>query len=178
MTQKNYKNILVEDFIVKQNYENSMEIPTIQKIVLNISTKQSIIDKKNNLPVLLGLELLSGQKSSFTKAKKSIASFKVRKNQTIGAKVTLRKLKKDIFFEKLLRILLPRVNEYSGTSRFSFDKKGNSNIGIDHILIFPELENFFQYFEKIKGIQLSIQVQTKRKEESIIFFSGYQLPIK
>jgi large subunit ribosomal protein L5 len=177
LAEKHFKDIIVDDLILKQNYKNIMEIPKIDKIVLNSSSKHIVNEKKYLIPTLFGLELISGQKLNLTKAKKSIATFKLRKNQTIGGKVTLREYKKICFLEKLIKITLPRLSEYHGTSFYSFDEKGNLNIGIKNILIFPELENYFQYFENISGINICIQTSTKNRKEAHLLFSSYQLPI-
>lgn len=176
-TEKNYKYIIVDDLILKQNYKNIMEIPKIKKIVLNLSSKSIINDKKSLLPLLFVLEIISGQKAITTKAKNSIATYKLRKNQTIGGKVTLRQFTMISFVDKLIKIILPRLTEYHGTSSYSFNKKGNLNIGIENIMVFPEVENYFQYFEKMKGFDICIQTTTKTKNQARVLFSSYQLPI-
>lgn len=176
LTKKYYTQFIANDLLLKQNYKNIMEIPTIEKIVLNSSSKIFVPDKKYLLPTILGLELVSGQKLTVTKAKKSIATFKLRKKQTIGCKVTLRNLKKMIFLEKLIKIILPRINDYQGTNVLSLDKKGNLSIGIKNSLIFPELENYFQYFEAIRGMNISILTSSRTKKEACLLFSSYQLP--
>lgn len=176
LTEKNYKCIIIEDLLLKQHYTSIMEAATINKIVVNTSSKHIISDKKCLLSSLTGIELITNQKGNITRAQKSIATFKVRKGQIIGAKVTLRNTKKISFFEKLLRIILPRLSEYQGTLSTSFDKKGNLNIGIPNVLIFPELESYFQFFENTGGLDISIETSTLQKKDSILLFSAYQLP--
>lgn len=176
LTEKNYKFIIIEDLLLKHHYTSIMEAAAINKIVVNTSSKQIISDKKHLLSSLTGIELITNQKGSITRAKKSIATFKVRKDQIIGAKVTLRKRQKISFFEKLLRILLPRLSEYQGTLSTSFDKNGNLSIGITNVLIFPELEPYFQFFENMGGLDISIETSTLQNQDGVILFSAYQLP--
>lgn len=176
LTEKNYKFIIVEDLLLKQYYTSIMEAAAINKIVVNTSSKHIISDKKHLLSSLTGIELITNQKGSITRAKKSIATFKVRKNQIIGAKVTLRNKQKISFFEKLVRILLPRLSEYQGTLSTSFDKNGNLSIGITNVLIFPELEPYFQFFENMGGLDISIETSTLQNQDGVVLFSAYQLP--
>lgn len=175
-TNKYYRSIIVEDLLLKQQYKTIMAIPTIKKIVVNTSSKQIIYDKKFLLPSLYGIELISNQKGTITRAKKSIATFKIRKNQIIGAKVTLRNHRMFSFFEKILIIILPRLVDYQGTSQTSLDRKGNINIGINNVLIFPELESYFQFFENMGGLDISIETSTHNNQEGFLFLSSFQLP--
>lgn len=177
LIQKNYKHILANDFILKQCYKNIMEIPKIIKIVINSSSKQTVNDKKQIIPTLLAIEIISGQNLQLTRAKKSIATFKLRKNQFIGGKVTLRNNKKNFFFDKFIKIILPRLNEFHGINFVSFDKQANLNFGIKNVLIFPELENYFQFFDNITGINVNIQVSKGNLKEFELFFTLYQIPI-
>lgn len=176
LTENNYKSIIIEDLLLKQHYTSIMEAAAINKIVVNTSSKHIISDKKHLLSSLTGIELITNQKGSITRAKKSIATYKVRKDQIIGAKVTLRNTKKISFFEKLLRIILPRLSEYQGTLSTSFDKKGNLNIGIPNVLVFPELEPYFQFFENTGGLDISIETSALQKKDGAVLFSAYQLP--
>lgn len=177
ITEKHYKYIITEDFILKQNFKNIMEIPKLNKIVLNASSKIISNDKKYLIPTLLGLELCTGQKLKITKAKKSIATFKLRQNQIIGCKVTLRNVNLLIFFEKFIKILLPRLNDFRGLPDSSFDQKLTFNIGINHFLIFPELESYFEYFKYVGGVDISIQLSINNLKTAHLFYSAYQLPL-
>lgn len=178
LTEQYYRHILVDDFLLKGNYKTIMELPTIQKIVVNFSSKQIVSDEKRTLSPLLALEILTGQKAAFTKAKKPIATFKIRKNQPLGCKVTLRNKRKTFFFEKLTKILLPRLSNYQGTHINSFDDKGNLNIGIDTIFFFPELDSYYNYFENISGLDISIETSSRGCTEALFFLTSYQFPIK
>jgi large subunit ribosomal protein L5 len=169
--------------ILKQNIKTISEIPKVTKIVINTSSKLIVNEKKHLTPILLALELITGQKPKITKAKKSIATFKLRENQVIGCKVTMRDSNMLIFFEKLNKILLPRLTDFQG---LNFEKKssgieksiGNIDIGINNFLIFPELENYFEYFEYRGGMDINIQTSAKTKRITNLFFSGFQYPLQ
>lgn len=171
ITEIYYKYIIAEDLILKQNYKTIMQIPRIKKIVLNISSKFMIFDKNYMIPALLGLEIISGKKLKITKAKKSIATFKLRKNQVSGCKVTLRSFSKIIFFEKLIKLLLPRFSGFRGINSLSFDNNGNFNLGIHNCFMFGELENYFDYFQNVSGINVSFQTTSMYNKFS---YSGTQ----
>lgn len=153
---EHYKQTICKDFLYKKNFKNIFEIPKIQKIVLNITYKNIINDKKSIIPGLLSLELICNQKLKWTSAHKSIASFKLRKNQIIGCKVDLRNENMYSFVEKLVTIVLPRIREFKGISLHIVNKKAHVSLGLSEILIFPELENYFEYFEFLKGIDITI----------------------
>ena len=186
ITERFYNKIIVEDLILKQNYQTIMQLPKVNKIVINTTSRLIINDKKNIIPTLLALELITGQKWKLTKAKKSIATFKLRENQIMGCKTTLRGSKKSFFFEKLIKIVLPRLTssrgitaQYTGLYSYSLDKKGNINLGISNILLFTELEPFFDCFEYVNGINICIEMSNKVGAALPIFDgSCAALPIK
>ena len=157
-----YRDIISQDFIYKQNYHNIMEVPKIQKLVINSTSKSFTEDRKNITPTLLGLEIICGQKLKISVAKKSIAGFKIREGQTIGCKVTLRKHCISYFLDKLRLVILPRFGNFTGCNVKSFDKEANYTLGINDLLLFPELEAQFELFENLAGINLSF-VMCKKK---------------
>lgn len=175
--EKYYKGIIVEELLLKGSYNNIMEIPKIEKIVINSSSKVIVKDKKYLVPSLLALEILTGRKLMITTAKKSIATFKLRENQLIGCKVTLRKEQMFVFFKKVIKIILPRLRYFKGFTKNSFDKKNNYNLGLRNLMLFPELENFFEFFENLSGINITICSNSKNKLEASLLFSSFQIPI-
>ena len=174
--KKYYEQIICSDLLLKHNYKTIMELPSLKKIILNTTSKSYTIDKKNILPVLMALELISGQKAKLTSAKKSIASFKIRENQIIGCKTTLRDLSMFLFLDKLLTVVLPRIRDFSGIEIKNFDNHGNFSLGITNILIFPEIENHFELFEVIRGLNINIVIAAQNKKEALVFYSAFQIP--
>lgn len=175
---EHYKQVLCPDMLLKQKINSITELPKIDKIILTTTSKKLVNDKKNILPGLAALELISGQKLKWTLANKSIAAFKLRKNQLIGCKVTLRKKQMYSFLEKLVIILLPRVRDYNGFHINKIQNTQNYSIGLSNLLISPELENHFEYFEFFNGITISFVTINKNKYSGILLLSGFQFPIK
>lgn len=173
-----YREIISQDLIYKQNYHNIMQLPKIEKLVINSTSKSFIEDRKNIASTLLGLEMISGQKLKISVAEKSIAGFKIRQGQTIGCKVTLRKHSISVFLDKLTLVILPRFNNFTGLTLESFDKQGNYTIGLNDLLLFPELENFFELFENLKGIDLSFVMRKKNKYENLLLLTALQIPVQ
>ena len=174
--KKYYQQIICQDLLLKQNYKTIMELPSLQKIVLNTTSKLYTTDKKNILPALMAMELISGQKAKLTSAKKSIASFKIRENQIIGCKTTLRHLSMYLFFEKLLTVVLPRVRDFSSVQIKNLDNHGNFSLGITNLLIFPEIENYFELFDVIRGLNINIIISAQNKKDALVFYSAFQIP--
>lgn len=171
-----YEKILTYDLILKQNYTNIMQLPRLEKIVLNTTSKNYVNDKKYILFTLAALELLSGQKPKLTYAKKSVANFKIRQHQILGCKVVLRKNLMYAFLDKLSRIILPRIRDYAKTNyitqinqnlevnnlqkkNFSSSIKSKKLIaytfGLKNLMMFPELENHFELVENFRGMNLT-----------------------
>ena len=172
-----YREIISQDLIYKQNYGNVMELPKIEKLVINSTSKSFVEDRKNCIPTLLGVEMICGQKLKVNTAEKSIAGFKIRQGQTIGCKVTLRKQKQNVFLDKLLLLILPRFNNFTGIILNSFDKQGNYTLGLNDLLLFPELETQFQVFENLRGIDLSFVMRKKSKSENLLLLTALQIPV-
>lgn len=183
-----YKKNVSADFIYKQNLKNLFEIPKIKKIILNVTYKTIINDKKHIIPGLLALELISGQKLKWTNAHKSIAGFKLRKNQIIGCKVSLQNTNMYSFLEKLITIILPRVRNFTGIGANKLNQGAHLSIGLPEILVFSELENYFEFFELLKGIDITIVTNVKKTKNSnisffstspaLVFLSAFQFPLK
>jgi len=141
-----YRNIAARDLLYKSQFQNIHEIPQIEKISLNISSKNALIDRKKILPMVAGLEILSGQKLRMTYAKKSIAGFKLRQGQLLGAAGTLRGPLMYSFLDKLVHVVLPKIRDFQGVSE-SFSG--------GHFLLYPELENHYELFESVQGFNIT-----------------------
>jgi large subunit ribosomal protein L5 len=180
-----YKKNVCLDLIYKQNLKNTFEIPKIEKITLNATYKTIAHDKKFIIPALSSLMLISGETSKWTIAHKSIAGFKLRKNQIIGCKTDLRKLSMYNFLEKLITIVLPRVKHFK---TIDSNKQNHISIGIPEIVVFFELENYFEFFQLLKGLDITVFTAFKKtpnsrfyklsKSSTSVFLSAFQIPIK
>jgi len=158
------------------NYKSVMEIPKIEKIVINMGVGEASHDSKFMEAALKDLEALSGQKPVVTKARKSIAGFKIREGQAIGAKVTLRGENMYNFMEKLIKIGLPRVRDFRGVSRSAFDGRGNYTLGIKEQAIFPEIE--YDQILKLRGMDVVFVTTAKTNEEALELLSGFGMPFR
>ncbi|MCR4726806.1 MAG: 50S ribosomal protein L5 [Clostridia bacterium] len=148
----------------KFNYKNVNEVPKLEKIVLNMGLGDEKDNGKSFQLAVEELKLISGQKPVVTKAKKSVANFKVREGQSIGAKVTLRSGKMYDFLDKLISIVLPRVRDFKGVSTKSFDGRGNYAMGLKEQLIFPEIS--YDQVEKTRGLDICVVTTAKTDEEA------------
>jgi large subunit ribosomal protein L5 len=148
----------------KFGYANPMEIPSITKITLNMGVGEASQDKKKVTTAAAEMELIAGQKPVITKAKKSIATFKVREGNPIGAKVTLRGARMWEFLERLTRVALPRIRDFRGVSGKAFDGRGNYTLGLKEQLSFPEIE--FDKIDRLRGLEVTIVTTAKSDEES------------
>ncbi|MBU5591754.1 50S ribosomal protein L5 [Clostridium sp. MSJ-4] len=162
--QEKYNNEVVPALMEKFGYKNIMEVPKLEKIVINMG----IGEAKDNAKVLdsavSDLQLITGQKPVITKAKKSVANFKLRENMAIGCKVTLRKKQMFEFADKLISTALPRVRDFRGVSDKSFDGRGNYALGIKEQLIFPEVE--YDKIDKVRGMDIIFVTTAKTDEEA------------
>jgi len=148
----------------KFGYKNAMEVPKIEKIVLNMGVGEATQDKKKVDQAASEMELIAGQKPVVTKAKKSIAQFKLREGMPIGAKVTLRQTRMYEFLDRLVTIALPRVRDFRGLNPKSFDGRGNYAMGLKEQLIFPEIS--YDKVDKIRGMDIIVTTTAKTDEEA------------
>ena len=162
--QEKFDNEVVQAMMEKFGYKNIMEVPRLEKIVINMGVGEA----KENVKVLESavsdLQIIAGQKPVITKAKKSVANFKLRELMPIGTKVTLRKAKMYEFADKLMNIALPRVRDFRGLSDKSFDGRGNYSLGIKEQLIFPEIE--YDKVDKVRGMDIVFVTTAKTDEEA------------
>jgi len=178
-----FKKRIKEEIIPKLQKElgikNSMAVPNISKIVINTGVKNVTVDKKNLEVVLASLAAVSGQKPKITAAKKSIASFKLREGDKIGLMVTLRGKRMFDFFEKLVNIILPRLRDFHGIRKESFDKSGNYTLGLSEFSIFPEIDIGKMDAALIgQGLEISIVTSAKNKEEGFKLLSALGMPFR
>ena len=169
-----YEKEIVPALIEKFSYASVMEVPRIQKIVLSMGVGAAVNDSKIINSASDELSLIAGQKAIITKAKKSIATFKLRQHSPIGCKVTLRKSKMYDFLERLVMIALPRVRDFRGFTKKSFDGKGNFNLGIKEHIVFPEIN--YDKVDKVKGLNITIVTSNQKDEESMALLSMFNFP--
>lgn len=162
--QEKYEKEVVPALMEKFGYKNIMQVPKLEKIVVNMGVGEA----KDNAKVLesatADMQLITGQKPILTRAKKSIANFKIRQNMPIGCKVTLRKNRMFEFADKLMNVALPRVRDFRGISDKSFDGRGNYSLGIKEQLIFPEVE--YDKIDKVRGMDIIFVTTAKTDEEA------------
>lgn len=174
--KKLYNEEIAPTLMKKFNYKSTMEIPKVEKIVINMGVGEAARDSKFIEAAVKDLELISGQKPVITKARKSIAGFKIREGQEIGAKVTLRGEQMYNFMEKLIKISLPRVRDFRGVSNKAFDGKGNYTLGIKEQIIFPEIE--YDQVLKVRGMDIVFVTTAKTNEEALELLSGFGMPFR
>lgn len=171
-----YNNEIKKNLMEKFNYSSTMEVPKLEKIVINIGVGEASHDSKYIEAAVADLETISGQKPIITKAKKSIAGFKLREGQSIGTKVTLRGENMYNFMEKLIRVALPRVRDFRGISSKAFDGNGNYTLGIKEQLIFPEIN--YDDVLKIRGMDIVFVTSAKTNEEALELLKGFGMPFR
>ena len=155
-------------------YKNDMEIPRLEKVVINMGVGEAAQDSKKIQAALADLEAISGQKPVATRAKKSIAGFKVREEQVIGAKVTLRKDRMYEFLDRLITIALPRVRDFRGLRGKSFDGRGNFAMGLKEHIVFPEID--YDKVEKIRGMDIIVCTTARTDEEAKALLAEFDFP--
>ena len=174
--KEKYLNEIVPSLTKKYNYKSVMEVPKLEKIVINIGVGDATTNSKLLEAAVKELGLISGQKPVITKAKKSIAGFKVREGQSIGCKVTLRGERMYNFMDKLLSIGLPRVRDFRGVSSKAFDGRGNYTLGIKEQLIFSEIE--YDDVVKVRGMDVVFVTTAKSNEEAYDLLNELGVPFR
>lgn len=172
--KEKYTAEVVPALMEKFGYKSIMQVPKLEKIVINMGVSE-VKDNSKALDVAMGeLELISGQKPIVTKAKKSIAAFKLREGMNIGCKVTLRNVKMYDFATKFFNVALPRVRDFKGVNPNSFDGKGNYNMGVKEQIIFPEIE--YDKIDKVRGMDIVFVTTAKTDEEAYELLKLLGLP--
>ena len=172
--QEKYNNEIKKALMEKFNYSSIMQVPHLEKVVINIGVGDALTDNKALDAAVRELAQITGQHPVTTKAKKSIASFKLREGQPIGCKVTLRGLRMYEFVDRLVSIALPRVRDFRGVSKNSFDGHGNYTLGIKEQLIFPEID--YDKVNKIRGMDIVIVTTAKKDDEAYALLEALGMP--
>ena len=162
--RKRYDDVIVKAMTEKFGYKNAMEVPKIEKITLNMGVGDAVQDKKKVEIAASEMELIAGQKPGVTKAKKSIAQFKLREGMPIGCKVTLRRDRMYEFLDRLVTVALPRVRDFRGLNPKSFDGRGNYALGLKEQIIFPEIN--YDQIDKVRGMDVIVTTTAKTDEEA------------
>ena len=174
--KEKYLNEIVPVLQKELGYSNSMQVPKVQKITLNMGVGKAVGDKKALGKAQNDLEKITGQKPVITKAKKSVASYKIREGFPIGCKVTLRKTRMYEFLDRLINIALPRVRDFRGLDKKSFDGTGNYSIGVKEQIIFPEID--FDNIDTIRGLDITITTSANSDAEALALLQAFNFPIK
>ncbi|MAZ66677.1 MAG: 50S ribosomal protein L5 [Kangiellaceae bacterium] len=171
-----YKDKIRKELFKELGFDSVMQVPRITKITLNMGVGEAIGDKKALENAAADLEAISGQKPSITKARKSIAGFKIRDGYPIGCKVTLRGERMWEFFERLVCIAIPRIRDFRGLSNKSFDGRGNYSLGIKEQIVFPEID--YDKVDKVRGLDITITTTATNDNEGRALLKAFNFPIK
>src|SRR6478736_3235833 len=174
--KQHYEDVVRPALIEEFGYKNPMEVPTIEKIVLNMGVGEATQDTKKAQSAAADLALIAGQKPVITRARKAIATFKVRENMPIGAKVTLRKVRMYEFLDRLVNIALPRVRDFRGLNPKSFDGRGNFAMGIKEHIIFPEID--YDKTESVWGMDIIVCTTAKTDDEARALLRAFNFPFR
>ena len=176
-SKKLYDETVIKAMTEKFGYKNVMEVPKIDKIVLNMGVGEATQDKKKVEKAAAEMELISGQKPVITKAKKSIAQFKLREGMPIGVKVTLRRERMYEFLDRLITIAMPRIRDFRGVNPNSFDGRGNYAMGIKEQIVFPEIN--YDRIDKVRGMDVIVTTTAKTDDEAreLLRLFGFPFPL-
>tara|TARA_B100001123_G_scaffold83318_2_gene95306 strand:+ start:556 stop:1095 length:540 start_codon:yes stop_codon:yes gene_type:complete len=172
--QEHYEKVVRQTLVEEFKYSNEMQIPKLEKIVVNMGLGESGRETKKVEGAVADLMAITGQKPVVTLAKKSIANFKLREGTTVGCKVTLRRDKMYEFLDRLVTIALPRVRDFHGISDNSFDGKGNYSLGLKEQIIFPEID--YDTVDEIRGMDVAIVTTAETNEEGKALLKGFNMP--
>jgi len=174
---KQHYNDVLRDALVKEfGYANKMQVPRLDKVVLNMGVGEGISDSKKVQAAAADLSLIAGQKPVITKARKSIATFKLREGMPIGAKVTLRKNRMYEFIDRLVNIALPRVRDFRGLNPKSFDGRGNYSLGLKEHIVFPEID--YDKVEDVLGMDIIVCTTAPTDDEARALLAGLNFPFR
>ena len=171
-----YKNEIVSKLQGQFGYQSVMEVPKITKITLNMGVGEASQDRKAIDGAVADLALITGQKPLVTKARKSVAGFKIREGWPIGAKVTLRGERMYEFLDRLVSMAIPRIRDFRGLNPKSFDGQGNYSMGVKEQIVFPEID--YDKIDKIRGMDITITTTAKNDEEGRALLEAFQFPLK
>ena len=171
-----YKQKVAGELMTQFGYKTVMQVPRIEKITLNMGVGEALADKKILENAVADLAAISGQKPLVTKARKSVAGFKIREGYPIGCKVTLRGERMWEFLERLICISMPRIRDFRGVSAKSFDGRGNYSMGVREQIIFPEID--YDKVDKVRGLDITITTTAKTDEEGRALLAAFSFPFR
>ncbi|MGE3829793.1 MAG: 50S ribosomal protein L5 [Parvibaculaceae bacterium] len=174
--KKHYDEVVRPELVKRFGYKNVMEVPRLDKIVLNMGIGEATADSKLVQVAVADLEKIAGQKVVVTKARKAIATFKIRENLAIGAKVTLRKTRMYEFLDRLITIALPRVRDFRGLPSTSFDGHGNYAMGVKEHIIFPEID--YDKIDRVWGMDIIVCTTAKTDDEARALIEAFNFPFR
>jgi large subunit ribosomal protein L5 len=174
--QNYYKETVVPQLKEKFSYENIMEVPKVTKITLNMGVGEAVGDKKVMDRAVGDMTAIAGQKPIINNARKSVASFKIRDGWPVGCKVTLRRERMYEFLDRLVNIAIPRIRDFRGLNRKSFDGRGNFSMGVKEQIMFPEID--FDQIDVIRGMDITITTTAKSDEEALALLQAFNFPFK
>ena len=174
--RKEFDEVIRKKLMEQFGYKNAMEVPRIDKVVLNMGVGEAVNDRKKVDMAAADLSMIAGQKPVITHARKSIATFKLRENQPIGCKVTLRRTRMYEFIDRLVNIALPRVRDFRGLNPKSFDGRGNYTIGIKEHIIFPEID--YDKAESMLGMDIVVCTTAKNDDEARALLAAFNFPFR
>lgn len=171
-----YNETVVKDLTEQFGYKSVMQVPKLDKITINMGVGDAVADKKVMEHAVSDMEKIAGQKAIVTKAKKSVAAFKIRDDYPVGCKVTLRRERMYEFFDRLVTVAIPRERDFRGLSAKSFDGRGNYNMGVKEQIIFPEID--YDKIDKLRGMNITITTTAKTDEEAKALLSAFNFPFR
>ena len=174
--RKHYEEVVRPKLIAEFGYKNPLEVPRLEKIVLNMGVGEAVNDTKKVASAAADLALIAGQRPVVTRARKAISTFKVRENMPIGAKVTLRKARMYEFIDRLINIALPRVRDFRGLNPKSFDGRGNYTLGVKEHLVFPEID--YDKAESVLGMDIIVCTTARTDAEARALLSAFNFPFR
>lgn len=174
--QEHYRDAVVPMLRERFNYRNVMEVPRITKITLNMGVGEAVADKKVMDNAMNDLVLIAGQKPIVTRARKSIAGFKIREGWPIGCKVTLRRERMYEFLDRLINVAIPRIRDFRGLSARSFDGRGNYSLGVREQIIFPEID--YDQIDRLRGLDITITTTARTDEEGRALLGAFNFPFR
>jgi len=174
--QTYYKETVVPQLMEQLGFKNVMEVPKVTKITLNMGVGEAVADKKVMDRATADLEQIAGQKPIVTKSRKSVASFKIRDGWPVGCKVTLRRERMYEFLDRLVNIAIPRIRDFRGLNRKSFDGKGNFSMGVKEQIMFPEID--YDKIDAIRGLDITITTNARNDEEALALLQAFNFPFK
>jgi large subunit ribosomal protein L5 len=174
--QNYYKETVVPQLLEKFKYSNVMEVPKVTKITLNMGVGEAVGDKKVMDRAVGDMTAIAGQKPVVNLARKSVASFKIRDGWPVGCKVTLRREKMYEFLDRLVNVAIPRIRDFRGLNRKSFDGRGNYSMGVKEQIMFPEID--YDQIDVIRGLDITITTNAKNDEEALALLQAFNFPFK